>query len=267
MAQKGVGKILCASIPQLKTASYIHLNFKVINMKALRTALLGLATAATLFAQAQTADEIVSKHVDAIGGADAWHKVNTMKTEGTLTVQGNIPVTVVSTVLHTKGMRQDITAMGMSGYQILTPTAGWGYMPFQGQTKAEPLTEDQVKEGADELDAQGSLVDYKQKGHTVTLLGKDDIEGVEAYKLQIVQKSGKTETVFIDPKSYYIIRAVSKMKANGQEVEQTVNLANYKKLPEGIVVPMSITLPIGELAISKVTVNGPVDEAIFKPSN
>lgn len=236
-------------------------------MKALRIALLGLATASAFFAQAQTADEIISKYIDAIGGADAWHKVNTLKTEGTLTVQGNIPVTVVSTVINGKGARQDISAVGMQGYQILTPAAGWGYMPFQGQTKAEPKTPEEVKEGADELDAQGTLVDYKTKGHTVTLLGKDDIDGVEAYKIQVQQKSGKTETLFFDPKTYYVIRSISKVKANGQEVEQTVNLSNYKKLPEGIVVPMSVTLPMGEMVISKVTINGPVDEAIFKPSN
>lgn len=236
-------------------------------MKALRIALLGVAAATSFFAQAQTAEEIVAKHVQAIGGAEVWRKVNTVKTEGTLTVQGNIPVTVVTTVLHSKGARQDISAMGMNGYQIMTPTAGWGYMPFQGQTKAEPVTEDMVKEGADQLDAQGSLVDYKEKGHTVSLLGKEDIDGVEAFKLQITHKSGKTETAFVDPKTFYVIRSVSKMKANGQEVEQTVNLANYKKLPEGIVVPMSVTLPMGEMVISKITINGPVDEAIFKPSN
>ncbi|HVF96907.1 MAG TPA: hypothetical protein VM871_06290 [Flavisolibacter sp.] len=236
-------------------------------MKALRFALLGLVALSTLFVQAQTADELVTKHIEAMGGADAWHKVNSMKQEGTLTVQGNIPVNFVTTVLQNKGMRLDISAMGQSGYQIMTPTAGWGYMPFQGQTKAEPVTEDQVKEGADSYDAQGTLLDYKTKGHTVTLLGKDDIDGVEAHKLQVVHKSGKTETLFLDPKTFYIIRTISKQKANGQEMDVTTNLANYKKTPEGIVVPMSITLPMGELVISKVTVNGPVDEAIFKPSN
>jgi len=236
-------------------------------MKAFRFALVGLVTVSTLFAQAQTADEIVTKHIEAIGGADAWKKVNTFKTEGTLTVQGNIPVSVISTVVHNKGMRQDISAMGQNGYQIMTSTAGWGYMPFQGQTKAEPVTEDQVKESADQLDAQGVLVDYKQKGHTISLIGKEDIDGVEAHKLQVTHKSGKTETLFFDPKTYYIIRSVSKIKANGQEVDQTVNLANYTKLPEGILVPMSVTLPMGEMVISKVVINGPVDEIIFKPSN
>lgn len=221
----------------------------------------------TFFVQAQTADEIVSKHIDAIGGADAWHKVNSVKQEGNLTVQGNIKVAFVTTTLHTKGSRLDLAVMGMNGYQIMTPTAGWGFMPFNGQTKPEPVTEDQVKEGTDQLDAQGTLIDYKTKGHTLTMLGKEDIDGVETYKVQVAQKSGKIETLFFDPKTYYIIRSVSKVKANGQEVDQTTNLSNYKKLPEGIVVPMSITLPQGELLIDKVTINGPVDEAIFKPAN
>lgn len=235
-------------------------------MKALRYALVGLVTVSSLFAQAQTADEIVSNSVKATGGADAWRKVNSVKQEGTLTVQG-IPIEFVTTVLQNKGMRLDITAMGQSGYQIMTPTAGWGYMPFQGQTKPEPVTEDQVKEGADALDAQGSLVDYKQKGHTVALIGTEDIDGVQAHKLQLTHKSGKVETMFIDPKTWYVIRSVSKQKANGQEMDVTTNLANYQKLPEGIVVPMSLTLPMGELVINKVTVNGPVDEAVFKPAN
>jgi len=47
----------------------------------------------------------------------------------------------------------------------------------------------------------------------------------------------------------------------------STDLSNYKKLPEGIVVPFSITLSFGELVISKAEVNKPVDESLFKPSN
>lgn len=237
-------------------------------MKALRIALVGLALATTFIVRAQTADEIVTKHIEAVGGADAWHKVNSLKTEGTLSVQGgSIQIPIAITVLHGKGMRVDFSVMGQTAYQIMTPEAGWAYLPFQGHTKPEPSTADQVKAGADDLDAQGSLLDYKTKGHTVTLLGKEDIEGVEAFKLQVKLKSGQVQTVFIDPKTYYPIKLVSKQTINGQEVEQAITLSNYKKLPEGIVVPMNMTRPEGELAVSKVTVNGPVDEAVFKPSN
>ncbi len=214
----------------------------------------------------QTADEIIDKHIAAIGGKEAWQKINSIKQEGNVQVQG-ADVAITITVLNGKGSRQDIAVMGMTGYQIVTPTAGWSYMPFQGQTKPEPVTADQLKEGADSYDAQGALVNFKQKGHSVEYLGKEDIEGTETYKLRVTHKSGKTETIFVDPTSYYIVRAISKQKANGQEMDVTTNLSNYKKLPEGIVVPMSIGLPFGELTITKVEVNPPVDEKVFKPDN
>lgn len=217
------------------------------------------------FTYAQTADEIVNKHVTAIGGLDAWKKVNSMVTTGTIKMQ-SAEIGVSQTILNGKGSRQDITAMGMSGYQIVTPVSGWNFMPFQGQKAPEPITADELKEAQDDLDVQGSLIDYKAKGHTVEYLGTDDVEGVEAYKLKLTLKNGKVQTIFIDPKNYYIIRVITKQKANGKEMEVTTNISNYQKLPEGIMVPWSIGLPFGEMIISKVEINKPVDENIFKPA-
>ena len=233
-------------------------------MKRIVFAFLLVATA--FVTKAQTADEIISKHIDAIGGADAWRKVTSIRQEGTMQVQG-ADVTVARTVLHGKGTRQDISLGGMNGYSIMTPTAGWNFMPFQGQTQPEPMTAEDIKEGQQDMDAQDELVDYKGKGTTVELLGKDDVDGTECYKLLVTFKSGKSESLFIDPASYHIIRQVAKQKANGQEMDITTNFSNYQKLPEGIVVAMSMTLPFGELNIKKVEVNKPVDEMIFKPAN
>lgn len=224
-----------------------------------------LAIVTVGFTYAQTADEIVAKHIEAIGGADAWKKINSMVTTGTIKING-AEIGVNQTVLNGKGSRQDISAMGMNGYTIITPAAGWNFMPFQGQKAPEPITADDLKEAQDELDVQGSLVDYKTKGHTIEYLGTDDVDGVDALKLKETLKSGKIETIFLDPKTYYIIRVIAKQKANGKEVDVTTNLSNYQKLPEGIMVPWSIGLPFGELVISKVEINKPVDENIFKPS-
>lgn len=232
-------------------------------MKKIFLALMGVA--AMNFTYAQTADEIITKHIEAIGGADAWKKVNTMVTTGTLKLQ-SADIDVNQTIVNGKGSRQDIIAMGMNGYNIVTPTEGWKFMPFQGQKAAEPLTADDLKEAQDELDVQGTLLDYKTKGHTIEYLGTEDVEGVDAYKIKETLKGGKVITLYFDPKTYYIIKTVSKQKANGKEVEVPTNLGNYQKLPEGIVVPLSIGLPFGELVITKVEINKPIDESIFKPS-
>ena len=236
-------------------------------MKQVKTALFFLVFLfTTVITNAQTVEEIITKHVEATGGAEAWRKINTIRMEGTMTVRG-ADLTVALTTLHGKGFRQDITVMGMSGYQIITPAAGWNFMPFQGQTQVESMTAEDVKESQDELDATGDLVDYKEKGKTVELAGKDDVDGTECFKLLVTGKGGKLKTFFIDPKSYFVIRVIEKVKANGQELEQTTNYSGFKKIPEGIVIPMSVTLPFGELKVTKVEVNKPVDESIFKPTN
>ena len=222
-----------------------------------------LLLATTFIAKAQTADEIIAKHIEAIGGAENWKKVNSIKMEGTMQVQG-AEVAVTQTVLHGKGSRQGISVMGMNGFTIITPTSGWNFMPFNGQQTPEPMTAEDVAKAQSNLDAQGVVIDYAAKGHTVEYLGKDDVDGTECFKVKINVKGEDPQTMFFDTKNYLLIRQVVKESRNGQEAEVTTNFSNYEKLPEGILVAKSMTLPFGEMNITKITINGPVDESIFK---
>jgi len=234
-------------------------------MKAVRLLLTGIAIAgATAFARAQTVDEIVSKHVEAIGGKTAWDKVTNTRMEGMVNVQGT-DVNITLTKQKGKGMRQDIAVMGMTGFQIITPTNGWSYMPFQGQSEVDSLASTDVQKMQDALEIGDPLMDYKQKGYTAELAGKETINGSEASKIVITKKDGTKQTVFVDNKTNYIVRMISIQSMNGQDQEVTNDFSNYQKLPEGIVVPMTIGLPFGELAISKVEVNKTLDENLFKP--
>jgi hypothetical protein len=220
------------------------------------------------FSFAQTADEIITKHVAAIGGADNWKKVSSVVVSGSMSMQGT-EIALTRTVLHNLGFKNEISVMGMTGYQILTPTEGWNFMPFNGQTAPESMTADDVKEGQNELDAQGAVVDYISKGHTAEYLGKEEVDGTECHKVKFTYKTGKNETMFFDPSSFYLIKSVAVQKANDQEVEITTTYSNYEKLPEGVVVAKSITLPMGpgaDFNISKIEINKAIDPADFKPA-
>ena len=239
-------------------------------MKVLKPGLLSLAMLlAVATAQAQTAEEVISKHVTAIGGDAAWKGVTSIRREANFSVQGT-DVTLVITTLQGKGTRQDISVMGMDGYSILTPSKGWSYLPFQGQTVTTPTPDEDVKASQEALDIAGVLVDYKTKTTAVELAGKETIDGAECFKLKVTNSRGRVTTYYIDAKTYYIVRSSGIQRANGQDIESTSNYSHYTKLPEGIVVPMSFTRAIGggdvDVTITKVEVNKPVDEAIFKPS-
>ncbi|HQW45756.1 MAG TPA: hypothetical protein PLZ98_01720, partial [Chitinophagaceae bacterium] len=55
-------------------------------MKKIFLSLLTLLTLQTAFGQ--SADEIVNKHIEAIGGADNWKKMNSLVMEATMKAQG-----------------------------------------------------------------------------------------------------------------------------------------------------------------------------------
>jgi outer membrane lipoprotein-sorting protein len=234
-------------------------------MKALKLVLTGLvAILSIVTVQAQTLDEVIGKYLDAIGGKEKLLVLKTIVTDATMSVQGtDIPIKI--TQWHNKGQRIDINFNGMANYIIQTPTEGWTFLPVQGQTKPEASPETTVKETADALDVQSPLLNYKEKGHDVTLVGKEDVEGTECFKLKLKMKGGLEQTIFIDPSTYYIIKIVNKTKATGQEQEQTQTFSNYKKLDSGYVFAFSMTgFGPGELTVSKIQVNVPVDEKVFK---
>jgi len=232
-------------------------------MKSILSVLAALAVSVSAFSQ--TADEVIDKHYEAIGGKDNWRKVTSMKMEATVSTQGmDIPIAIYQ--VHNKAMKQEINVMNMVGYVIITTEGGWNFLPFMGQTAPEPMTADDLEVAKEALDIQGELLDYKDKGHSVELLGKEDVDGTECHKLKLTRKSGRATTYLIDTKTSYIVRAISKVKANGQGVEQTQNFSNSQKQAFGIVVPLSMEnsgLP-APLVVGKVEVNPTIDKSVFE---
>lgn len=221
---------------------------------------------AAISSKAQTADEIVKKHIDAIGGAPAWQKVTSVKMIGGMNMQGTEIKVNISTIKD-KGVFTDINIGGMANYMIITPVNGWMYFPIQGQKKPEAITGDQLKQMQTQLDPVEHFIDYAAKGRKVDYLGKEDVEGTECYKLKMTEKDGVVTTYYFDPSSYYTIKAVQKVKADGKEMDAATTFSNYKKLPEGIVFPMTVESPQGPVNITAVEINTLKDESIFKPKN
>ena len=68
-----------------------------------------------------------------------------------------------------------------------------------------------------------------------------------------------------------MLKSTAKQEVNGQEMEMTTGYSNFQKLPEGITVPMTVSVPLGpgmnaDMVLSKVQINKEVPADTFKPA-
>lgn len=237
-------------------------------MKSLRVLLAATAMMVGGLVQAQTADEIAQKHIDAIGGKDKIAAIKTVYTEYDLDFMGQ-QAPGVTYVLNGKGYRNEMDFGGQKIVQVITDKGGWGINPLMGQTSPEPMPEDQVKMNKNSIDAGGPLYDYAAKGNKLELNGTENVNGVNAHKLKLTTTDGPELTIFVDPTSYYILKTIVKAKAEGQDVETTLVFSDYKKNDYGYVTAgtTELNLPQGISVIikqKKVEVNKEIDPKIFE---
>lgn len=211
----------------------------------------------------QSADDIVQKHITAIGGEANWNRITSLrKTCSRLSRGVEIPSTIA--VVQGKGYRSESTTNGMTSYTIITDKEGWTFNP-RSQQKPDAFPAESVKLAQDRLDIRGYLVGYKAKGSKIVYLGIDEVEGTECHKLKLTLISGKEVTVFIDASTYYLVRTVEKARVNGKESLTTTTYNDYQKQPEGIVYPMAFDYGGPATIINKLELNIPINENTFKP--
>ena len=229
-----------------------------------------LFTAAALISglsvQAQTVDELVDKHITAIGGKDVINSIKSQIIESTISVMGTeLPAT--TTILVGKGFKNVANFNGQDIIQVVTPTGGWLINPLQGITTAEPLPEDQVKAGQNSFQVGGDLFNYKEKGSKVELAGTEKVDGKTSYKMKLTDKDGKLTTLYLDSATSYVVKRESTANVGGQDVTVVSTFSNHKKSDIGIVIPYTWTTNQGfELTyiINKITYNTEIDPKIFE---
>ena len=231
----------------------------------LATAALALASVAP----AQTLDEILAKNFEAKGGLAKIRAVQSMRVTGKITLGPGMEAPAVIEQMRGDKVRMDITFQGM----VLTPmvlngSTGWKLMPIQGNPNPEALSPEEMKDALEQADMDGFLIDYKAKGHAVEYLGKEKVEGTDAYKLKVTMKSGDLRTVYIDTDSNLEIKLESKSKRRGVDVEGDTILGDYKEV-DGLI--MAHSVDSGQkgapgrqvITITKIEINPKLEDARF----
>jgi hypothetical protein len=216
---------------------------------------------------AQTADEIIGKYIQAIGGKDLLTKITSVYTESTMDVMG-MQGNVKTTTLNGKGLRQDMDISGSAMTTCYNDKDGWVINPMAGSTSPEAMPEGQYKSGKEQIVIGAPFIDYAEKGYKAELVGNETIGTVNAYKIKLTAPDSTSSFYSFDPGTSYLVKALQMMEMQGQMTDNEITYSDYR-LVDGYAVPYKMDMNIAggqfqmTLTVSKVELNKPVDEAIF----
>lgn len=201
-----------------------------------------------------TAEKVVNKYLDAIGGKDKVMAVKTTMMTANATIQGTPLVMTMKASLPNK-TSQEIAVMG----NVMQKTVFNGVNGYaEGRGQKMDMTPEQIAE-AKTANSIFSDLNYTSG----TLVRVEPLDGKNA----IVLKYNDTE-VFYDMTTWLKVKEVKKVKTpDGQEVEVPTNFGDYKEV-KGVKFPYSIAQKMGPMdlnfEIKEIKINEGVTDADFK---
>lgn len=222
-----------------------------------------------------SAAQIADRNVKARGGLAAWQAVGTLKMSGELDAGGNAEAKLPF-VLYMKRphkSRLEITFAGKNAVQTWDGVQGWKLRPFLNRDDVEPFTPAEARSAASSAELDGPLVGYAKKGTRVELVGTEKVEGRKTYKLKLTSKDSAERFLWVDAATFLEAKVSGEpRKLDGRPHDVAIHYRDYRTV-KGLKVPYVLETVVAgvkkshKMAIQTVTVNPPLDDALFaKPS-
>lgn len=232
------------------------------------------APAAPVHVPNLTAAQVLEKHIEARGGAQAWKAVQALQLSGKIdagkadnyaramklveagkkagghgtnaeVAAANGPKDAATEVelpftldlKRPNKMRLEILFAGKTAVQVYDGQHGWKLRPFLNRTDTEPFTQDEAKSEASRDDLDGPLIGSAAKGAKVDLDGADLVEGQPAYKLKVTQKNGEVKHVWVDAKTFLDVKMEGfPRRMDGKLHNVYVYQRDFRKI-DGVMIP------------------------------
>ncbi len=208
--------------------------------KTLIVSALLLAVAALPAAAEATLEEIIATNIESRGGLDALKGIESLRIEGRMAMGPGMEAPITMEMARPNSMRMEFVFQGMTAIQAYDGETGWQIMPFGGSTEAEKMSETELDNVIDQADMDGPLVDHEEKGHTLELLGTEDVDGTEAHKIKLTRKSGRETILYLDTEHCLEIKSKMTASMQGMDIEVDVTYGDYKEV-NGVMMAHSIS--------------------------
>jgi hypothetical protein len=240
-------------------------------MKTLKITALALficTSSASLFAQ--TADEIISKYITTIGGAEKLKALKSVKMEMVANAQG---MEIPAEIFQEKGgkMAVKLNLQGKEFVQMASDGETMWSTNFMTMKAEKMDAEATANAKLNNEDFPDPFLDYKSKGYSAEFMGKETKEGTECFKVKFTKKPIMVDGVKADDVTYYFFDTENNLPiATETEVKQgpakgqksTSTMSDYQEV-DGIYFPFSMNQGGQVVKVKKIILNPTVDSKIY----
>ena len=218
------------------------------------------------FLAAQTAEEIITKHIDAHGGAHKWKKVNALKITGRFTA---FSLEKEFTTYKTKcgAYYSDLYLGEQNVFEGFDGKSGWTIDPWQEIEYARNINASETNVFKQKAVFFTPFLDYKEKGNKVEYLGVQNIEGSDMHTLKLTRKDGKSEKWYLDAKTYLEYKCEADWVDFGRAYPSEMYFDDFRTV-DGLVIPFfveRIFITRDRITqIENVEVNPNIDKKMFE---
>jgi len=214
----------------------------------------------------KTAEELVARHIEALGGPTKLDSITTVRIEGKSSFgTGSTNSRTEILFKRPQKLHMDMTHEGKTIIQGFDGSTGWAVMTSAGQRTPIPVSPDVIELMKDRADLRGPLVDHEAKGYRIALSAKTEINGSECYGLRVTKAGGAVEHYFLDAKSFLIVQVKGKRKSRGGEKEYTINFGDYRDV-DGLMVAQTVQGDglTGDMTVERVELNLLIPDSLFR---
>lgn len=215
-----------------------------------------------------TVDEIIAKNIQARGGANKLAAIKTIRATYASEEDGK-PVKLVELQKRPNKLRRNISFAGKTIIYAYDGTAAWQSDSSAKGPTAAPA--DLALELKEEADMDGSLVNYKEKGSTIELVGKEKSGAVDVYNLKISLKEGQVRNIYLDAHRFLEVKETGFFEQAGKRVDFVTAYKDYRPV-QGVLFPYVIEQTTGDeeaqiTRLQKLEINVPIADSVFTMSS
>jgi len=215
-------------------------------------------------------DEIVTSNLAARGGQEKIQAIQSLRHTGTATASGGRIARVVREIKRPGLYRLEFSSQGTKSVFAHDGETGWHVAPLEGVFEPQEVTEEtDADAGLDERDIEGPLVNWREKGHSVELVGRETLPGGEAFKLKVTLADGAIRYDYIDVASRLIVRSDVEETIRGRAVVLEETFSDFREVG-GLVFPHLIETHVTDrpefirIVVETIELNPEIDDARFR---